>query len=53
MGTYHAGSCVKAPRRMGLLRTGLVKGSFIDLKWTLEEESDLTNWKGKCLGGSE
>lgn len=45
--------CVKGPRRVGLLRTGLVQESFIHLKWTLEEESDLTNWKEKCLGGSE
>lgn len=47
MGTYHAGSCVKAPRRMGLLRTGLVQESFIDLKWTLEEESDLDQLERK------
>ena len=36
MATYHAGNCVKAPRRVELLRTGLVQENFIDLKWTLE-----------------
>lgn len=53
MGIIMQAVVLKLQEGWGYSGLGWSKESFIDLKWTLEEESDLTNWKGKCLESSE